>query len=288
MSLRLPPLPDRALLAQLCREAAASEKVEPALIEKDYYLTRLLWAVGQTLGERLLLKGGTLLSKVDLGFFRMSEDADLVLPGEPSARKLGNVRRMHEVRGALKTILPSVGVTTLSPGGTLSDREAHCVWDLEYSSEFGRQGIKLEVSIRPLLLPSRRVELGQLLSDPLAGDLADAYCFGLDADEARAEKVRAAYDREAIRDFYDLEQLLAAKADFTSKRFVALVDAKLAEVGRPPLAKQPGSFGMTEKRRKLLRDGLVRELPAVLRKDAPDLDLSRVLRNFDRLWKKSS
>ena len=62
MSVRLPPLPDRALLADLCREAAALERVEPQLIEKDFYLTRLLWALGQRFGDALLLKGGTLLN----------------------------------------------------------------------------------------------------------------------------------------------------------------------------------------------------------------------------------
>jgi hypothetical protein len=56
-----------------CRETAAKERVQPAAVEKDYYLTRLLWALGQLLGERLLLKGGSLLSKVDLGFRRRSE-----------------------------------------------------------------------------------------------------------------------------------------------------------------------------------------------------------------------
>jgi hypothetical protein len=47
MSFTLPALPDRALLADLCREAAARERVEAQLIEKDYYLTRLLWALGE-------------------------------------------------------------------------------------------------------------------------------------------------------------------------------------------------------------------------------------------------
>ena len=83
MSVTLPKLPERGLLADLCREAAARERLQPQLIEKDFYLTRLLWALGQVFGEELLLKGGTLLSKVDLGFLRMSEDADLVLPGTP-------------------------------------------------------------------------------------------------------------------------------------------------------------------------------------------------------------
>jgi predicted nucleotidyltransferase component of viral defense system len=69
VSLVLPPLPDRVQLADLCREAAARESVQPDLVEKDFYLTRLLWALGDRFGDQLLLKGGTLLSKVDLGFF---------------------------------------------------------------------------------------------------------------------------------------------------------------------------------------------------------------------------
>jgi hypothetical protein len=40
------------------------------VMEKDFYLTRLIWAFAQELGDQMLLKGGTLLSKVDLGFFR--------------------------------------------------------------------------------------------------------------------------------------------------------------------------------------------------------------------------
>ena len=111
MTVELPKLPDRALLADLCRETAARERVQPQLVEKDFYLTRLLWALGQSFGDELLLKGGTLLSKVDLGFFRMSEDADLVLPGPASRQRLTNVRRMHRVRDVLKEIGPVAGVS---------------------------------------------------------------------------------------------------------------------------------------------------------------------------------
>ena len=85
MSLVLPPLPERAFLADLCREVAESERLQPHVIEKDFYLTRLLWALGQELRDQLLLKGGTLLSKVDLGFLRMSEDADFIIPGQSSS-----------------------------------------------------------------------------------------------------------------------------------------------------------------------------------------------------------
>ena len=285
MTPTLPPLPNRALLADLCREVAAREGVQPQLVEKDFYLTRLLWALGQSLGDGLLLKGGTLFSKVDVGFFRMSEDADFVLPGKPG-RKLQNVRRMHGVRDTLKVAAPVVGVTARFPAGTLTEQGAHGLWELDYTSDFGAQGIHLEVTIRPVLRPAREVPLRQLLDDPLAGDVSAAKCFALDAMEARAEKVRAAFTREAIRDFYDLERFRVAGEDLSSPAFIKLVDAKLAELGAAPLARQGPSFGLDAKRRRRVEAGLARDLPAVLRAAAPPFDLDAMLGRFDRLWRK--
>ena len=285
MTVELPKLPDRALLADLCRETAARERVQPQLVEKDFYLTRLLWALGQSFGDELLLKGGTLLSKVDLGFFRMSEDADLVLPGPARRQRLTNVRRMHRVRDVLKEIGPVAGVSARFPAGELFEKATHGMWQLDYPSEFGPQGLRLEVSIRTILRSAREVHLRQILDDPLAGNVSTAKCFALDADEDRAEKVRAAFTREAVRDFYDLERLHERKADLASEEFIQLVDAKLAELGAPPMAKQTKSFGLTEKRRRKIEAGLARDLPAVLRTDAPEFDLDAMLARFDRLWR---
>ena len=284
MSVSLPPLPDRSLLSDLCREAAARERMEPQLIEKDFYLTRLLWALGQRFGDALLLKGGTLLSKVDLGFLRMSEDADLVLPGTPSRRSSQNIARMIGVREALADVLAVVGVTARFPAGQVQHQAAHGTWQLDYASEFGPQGITVEVSIRPVLRPPREVRLRQLLADPLLGDPGDPRCFALEAREAHAEKVRAAFTREAIRDFYDLDRLLDAGADLSSAQFVGLVDAKLAELKALPLARQGRSFALDANRRRTLEGGLARDLPAVLRADAPPFDLDAMLARFDRLW----
>lgn len=286
MSIRLPPLPDRGLLADLCREAAATERVQPQLVEKDFYLTRLLWALGQSFGEALLLKGGTLLSKVDLGFLRMSEDADLVLPGRPSRRSSQNVVGMRRVRDAIAEIATAVGITAQFPGGELHHQATHGVWQLEYPSEFGLQRIMLEVTVRPVLQKPREVRLRQLLADPLAGDVRGATCFALTAAEAHAEKVRAAFTREAVRDFYDLDRLLAADADLSSPEFVALVDAKLAELNAVPLARQGKSFSLDANRRRAVEAGLARDLPAVLRADAPSFDLDAMLARFDALWRK--
>jgi predicted nucleotidyltransferase component of viral defense system len=107
----LPRLPDRELIADLCREVAAVEGVQPFAVEKDFYLTRLIWALAQEFGDRLLLKGGTLLSKVDLGYRRMSEDVDLVIPWDGSRTHRGvNAGQTNRVRDALEVLAPMVGL----------------------------------------------------------------------------------------------------------------------------------------------------------------------------------
>lgn len=286
MGWSLPPLPDRTLLADLCREAAAVHGVQPQLVEKDFHLTRLLWALGTTLGDGLLLKGGTLLSKVDLGFYRMSEDADLVVPGNPDRRGSENARRIGPVREAVKRVASPLGARVRLPGGERFEHGAHVLWELEFASDFGRQVIRVEVSIRPVLLTSRRVALQSLLDDPLAGDHRAATCFALHADEARAEKVRAAFTREAIRDFYDLEMLRRSGLDFRSPSFTALVDEKLRELHAEPMSAQARSFGLDPSRRRKLEVSQRTELEPVLRQGAPRFDLSEMLETFDRMWNK--
>ena len=280
----LPPLPARDLLAERCKEVAEREKVQPFLVEKDFYLTRLLWALGQALADEVLLKGGTLLSKVDLGFLRMSEDADLVIPGEAVRRKRDNAVRMNVVRDALRAHAEQIGIRVPHADGERSERDAHSQWSLPYESEFGRQALLLEVSIRPVRRAPRRVLLRQFLEDEAIGEYADASCWALDGTEARAEKVRAALTREAIRDFYDLEQLASRGFDLCSADFVGLVDSKLAELQAPPLAGQPRDLGLTGERRRKLDESLERELPAVLRLNAPPFDLNAAVRRLVKLW----
>src|SRR2546427_12006125 len=100
---------------------------------------------------------------------------------------------MHRVRDVLREIGPIVGVSARFPAGEFFEKATHCVWQLDYPSEFGPQGIRLEVSIRPVLRPPREVMLSQLLADSLAGDVSAAKCLALDAAEVRAEKVRTAF-----------------------------------------------------------------------------------------------
>jgi len=277
-------LPDRLLLADLCAAVSRRERVNPVLVEKDFHLTRLLAALDQRLGASVLLKGGTLLSKVDLGFVRMSEDVDLVLAGESSRHGQANAARMEPLRAALGELAPELGAALPFPGGERHERNSHVVWMLKYESNLGKQEIQVEARIHPVMRATRRVALRQLLQDPLLGDYAKASCHALSADEARAEKVRAACQREAARDFYDLQRLMDAGADLSSPGFLRLVDRKLAEVGLAPLAKQGSRVALHGKRLRDLEVSIRRDLPRVLREDAQAFDLEAMLRRFEDLW----
>ncbi len=284
MSWELPALPDQGLLADLCREAASRERVQPILVEKDFHLTRLLCSLDRRFGAKLLLKGGTLLSKVDLGFLRMSEDADLVVPGEASRHGRENAARLKPLGTALLEVAPELGATVRFPAGELAEKSSHGHWQIDYASQLGDQRLLLEVAIRPVLRSPRRVALRQLLQDPLLGDYAGATCHALAADEARAEKVRAAFTREEGRDYYDLLRLLEAGADLSSGGFIALVGSKLAELGFAPLGSQGPRFALDDRRLASLRASLRRDLPSVLREDAPAFELEGMLSRFAVLW----
>ncbi len=284
----LPALPDRELLADLCREVAAAEGVPPFAVEKDFYLTRLIWALAQEFADGLLLKGGTLLSKVDLGYRRMSEDVDLVIPGVPTRHGGMNAAMTNPVRDALRRLAPVVDLRLENHNGESSDRGARVIWTLKYDSSFGPQSIDVEVAIRRVLRPPRRAPLGQLLNDPLAGEYGGAFCWALDADEARAEKVRAAFTRREIRDYYDLDQLQAAGKDFTSEPFRTLVDEKLSELRAPPLADQPDSFGMTSTQLRQMNTQTRKGLQAVVRADAEPFDLDATLAAFNEIWRRGT
>jgi predicted nucleotidyltransferase component of viral defense system len=288
-AVELPPLLDPAALVDACGETAARERVQAWAVEKDYYLTRLIWALAQARGDRLLLKGGTCLSKVDLGYRRMSEDADFVIPwADPTNYRSTNAAQVKPVREALRLVAPVAGLRFGYPDGEQTERGSHVIWELTYDSELAPKTlaiISVEVAMRPVLHAPRQTPLRQLLPDELAPGYAQAFCWALDADEARAEKVRASLTRDAIRDFYDLGLFLEAGADMTSTSFIELTNRKLAEVGRLPMTDQPPGFGLTpERRARLMADR--KGLAAVVRLDEPAFDLDAVIARYDAIWQK--
>jgi len=287
----LPLLPDVELLGDWCRETAGVERVQPWTVEKDFFLTRLIWGLAQAHGDRLLLKGGTCLYKVDLRYRRMSEDIDLTIPGLGTRYQGTNAVEIDKVARSLRDLGPVVGTELLNFDGERSERGAHAIWEVRYPSSFlppDKAIITVEAGIRMVYRPVRRAQLLQLIPRYIAAGYDSAFCWALDFVEVRAEKVRAAFTRDEpeIRDFFDLGVLWESGAEMGSEDFIELVDQKLNEVGSRRLSQQPQSFGLTERHHRIL-GGKLDALESVLRFDEPKFRLQTVVDEYDALWGKS-
>ena len=286
----LPAWPDSADLREACDAALEEGRAFAAQAEKDFALGRLLWAIGDEFGDELLLKGGTCLSKVDLGFHRVSEDADFVKPWP-----LATIDELEAARwyaGAVPRFRKAAAAADMDLEGGAGifrehDRSLRS-WRLRYPSAYGMGGAEtllLEISPRPVLRSPRRVRLGCVVRGDIEAQHAQASCFALDAAEVRAEKIRAAFTREEIRDFFDLG-LFLGEYDLTSDAFVDLVDAKLDEWPAPPLREQPANFGKSRIEIRRLQGSVQTRLIPQLPPRAAPFSLDGVLTAYNDLWRK--
>jgi hypothetical protein len=157
----IPPLPPGRVLADACRLQADRLGFDPLHVEKDFHLTRLIWTLAERFGDQLLLKGGTCLSKCDVGFRRMSEDADFVIPGGPGGRYRGaNAARINPVARALREIASDLGMALANFDGEEYDRRSHVIWTVIYPATFPPGGILVEASMRHVIRPARKVGSG--------------------------------------------------------------------------------------------------------------------------------
>lgn len=201
---------DPALFREVVRHTAAVTGFLPRLVEKDYFCSVLLevLALGTT---NLVFKGGTCLSKVHVGFFRLSEDLDFSISMPVVTSR--NDRR-HAI-APLKALMASLvwqppGLALVEPlsgsnnctqyGAKLSYRSV-----LSGQEEF----LKVEVGLRePVCEPPVLGEAGSLVVNPLDNQpvVTSVSLPCLTRAEAMAEKIRAALCRRepAIRDFFDV------------------------------------------------------------------------------------
>ena len=67
---------NQKLFAEAIKSTPNNSHFSAALIEKDYYCSLILRKIFQSTDCNLIFKGGTLLSKVHAGFYRLNEDLD--------------------------------------------------------------------------------------------------------------------------------------------------------------------------------------------------------------------
>lgn len=285
--MKLPGWPDVAELREECDAAEAAGRAFATQAEKDFALTRLIWSIGQEFGDGLLLKGGTCLSKVDLAFHRVSEDADFVIPWpDATVDDLDAARWYAPANARLKTAAAAAGMDLEGSVGTFTEGNRPLrSWRVHYPSAYGsgRDSLLVEISPRPVLQTPRKVRLLCVIDGAIASAHEAASCFALSAGEVRAEKVRAAFTRDEIRDFFDLGLFLDGP-DLTSREFVELVGQKLAEWPAPRLPDQKPNFGKSALQLRRLERSVTRRLMPQLPPGAPVFSLARVLSAYNDLW----
>lgn len=102
--MRLSEHPDFRQAIVQTAEHFADRGLRPALIEKDYYVTEALRIIASTVGDKIIFKGGTSLSKGWNLIQRFSEDVDIFLDPrafDPALGKNGINRELKALRDAV-------------------------------------------------------------------------------------------------------------------------------------------------------------------------------------------
>ncbi len=266
----------------LFREAVNFTAVETGftarLIEKDYFCSVLLEYLCAT-DSSLVFKGGTCLAKVHVGFYRLSEDLDFVIPMAVNASRTERSSRAAYIKDAVAKLTlhrPSFQVTSPITG---ANNSMQYVGTISYDSVVANQteSIKIEVSLRePLCIPPQQLPAASILLDPISRESLVIPCTptSIDILEAFAEKFRAALTRRnvAIRDFFDIDYTVRnGILDPADEKLVEIMAAKLEIPGNDPVDVSPARFNALERQ-------LQSELKPVLRDaDFEAFDLGRAV-----------
>jgi predicted nucleotidyltransferase component of viral defense system len=247
------------------------------LIEKDYYCSVVLEDLSLALVRELVFKGGTSLSKVHGGFYRLSEDLDFAISTPVDASRSERSKRIASLKAHLANLPKRVSCLQVVAALRGYNNSTQYIGQFCYRSLLTGEdeSIKVEVSVRePIVEAVRELPARTLLLDPFhRNPVIDSIQVAvLSRQEAYAEKLRAALSRRepAIRDFYDVDRAVRAGwIDPTNPALVELVGQKLAV---------PGNDGVDVSEEKLrnLRKQVENRLKPVLREsDFADFNLDR-------------
>jgi len=246
------------------------------LVEKDYFCSVLLSFLYSD-ESSLVFKGGTCLSKVYGGFYRLSEDLDFMIstPSDSSrSLRRKTIEPLKKMVGRVTDVLP---LFTLLEHLTGRNNSTQYIAQVQYRSSIRPvpATIKIEIGLREELLTlPQKGRVKTLLNDPFSRKPAvqEFSVLCMSPEEAYAEKLRAALTRKdlAIRDFYDIDYaVIKMNLNLNEEQFLEFVKKKLAVPGNDPL-------NITLSRKEMLKRQLETELKPILReKDFQQFDLDR-------------
>lgn len=262
----------------------------PDLIEKDYYCSLILKAIFSNSSHTLVFKGGTLLNKVHVGFYRLSEDLDFSVSITEDIGRNTKSTLMKPIKKILDDLINQIdGLSFRDPfkGHNSSSQYNAC---FEYESVFSgnKDTILLDIGLREeILISPATLNAQTLVTDPITGNLLiEPYSVQcLTKTEAYAEKLRAALTRTkpAIRDIFDLDYALR-------NQIINFEDKQLQELARIKLTKpEPLEINLSETKKQILQSQLEAQLRPVLREgDYKQFDFEKAWNDLERIGEKFS
>jgi len=258
------------------------------LVEKDFFCSVVLLRLSRSLPPTVVFKGGTCLSKVYAGFYRLSEDLDYSIPLAVDASRAERRKHASSLTRAVEQLtdgLPSVHVISALRGANESSQYIG-TWGYRSVVSGAIERVKVEFSLRePGLLRPEDRDAGTLLQNALTatGLVAPFKVRAMALSEMWAEKTRAALTRAepAIRDYFDLDYARGnTSLDLGNNGFVDLVRKKLSVPGT-------GHINLSPERHANLKKQVEGQLRPVLRpSDFDRFDLERILAELVKLAKR--
>jgi len=257
---------DVAFFSEAIAFTSAQQGFVSALIEKDYFCSVVLTYLSGLSGGNLVFKGGTCLTKVHAGFYRLSEDLDFAISLPVDAPRSERSRKIEPVKRAIRMLCEVMPEFRKEEPLTGANASRQYVGSLSYESPLRRrrETIKIEISLRePLVEQSENHGVATILQNPLSGKpLVAPIPFSCIAKrEALAEKFRAAMTRRepAVRDYFDIDYAIQhSQVDLTESLWLRMVKDKLAVPGNEPV-------DVSERRLRVLQDQVQLFLKPVLR-----------------------
>lgn len=273
---------------KLILAVADKYKFRPAIIEKDYYITKILNNVNKILSDQIVFKGGTLLNKIYLHYARMSEDLDFVYcsADDFNTRKKRS-KLMEPIKSGMKPFLELINLKQKKEAEGFNESQ-HYIFYISYYSFISEkeENIQLEISLRnnPVTEPVK-LKVKHIYRDLFTNKkiIPENKILSLSYKEAVAEKLRAAITRKnkAIRDYYDLWNIEKDNFNFNDKDFLKIFKTKLKQVNYEE--NFSSNLGITNKEIELLRNQIQHELLPVIR-EREEFDLELVLNRFNHIF----
>lgn len=279
---------DKEKLEKIIPVIADKYQFRSEIIEKDYYLTRILNSINEHLSHDIIFKGGTLINKVYLNYHRLSEDLDFSYRGNaPLKTRSERSKAIKPIREKMAPFLALLDLSSDDPKGRGFNNSTQYLFNIQYDSVITnrKENIKLEISLRqPLFLAPILVPVRHFYQDPFTRkDLfPQGTIWALSLDESAAEKLKAAVSRliPVVRDFYDLWHFIQSGFDFSRPDFLTMVDEKLRYDGYT--RDYSWNLGLSDLSIQELKKAVITDLVPMI-KAGQEFDLEQVLNQFNRI-----